>query len=34
MEMGKLTGAMSSLAIVISGVITAFIAPVIVNTFF
>ncbi|MBQ7056219.1 MAG: LrgB family protein [Alphaproteobacteria bacterium] len=34
MEMGKLTGAMSSLAIVISGVITAFIAPVIVNAFF
>ncbi len=34
MEMGKLTGAMSSLAIVISGVITAFIAPVIVNIFF
>ena len=34
MEMGKLTGAMSSLAIVISGVMTAFIAPIIVNTFF
>lgn len=34
MEMGKLTGAMSSLAIVISGVMTAFIAPIIVNIFF
>ena len=34
MEMGKLTGAMSSLAIVISGVITAFIAPIIVKVFF
>ena len=33
MEMGKLTGAMSSLAIVISGVMTAFIAPIIVNIF-
>mgnify|MGYP003289773069 CR=1 FL=1 len=33
MEMGKLTGAMSSLAIVISGVMTAFIAPILVKIF-
>lgn len=34
MQMGPLTGAMSSLAIVISGIMTAFIAPIIVKVFF
>lgn len=34
MEMGRIEGAMSSLSIVISGVLTAFIAPVIIHVFF